>query len=295
MTEFDSSIEKRSAELLSAEEEIELSKRIRAGKEAEEVLAEAGFLPEAERLDLEKTVEDGESAYEKLVLSNRRLAKKFAAETARKNPNGLNDDDDYYQVAVGAISAAARSFDWQRGCRFSTYAWQSMKREMIRENARMGYAVSLPEDKLSQIAALKAQVDEKGFDEAVKALGIAPDIAGGLLRAASCSDSLQDPISDEDPDTVYGDTIPDLNAISAEEIEARIDRAESLRKARLAFSQLPEDEQVLMKGRLGFDGPPKPMKDFVGTVAKSISGVQKKELAAKKHLREIYLSLPTAG
>ena len=43
---------------------------------------------------------------------------------------------------------------------------------------------------------------------------------------------------------------------------------------------------------MGFFGATQPMRAFVGTAAKSVSGVQKKQIAAEKHLRELYYSLP---
>ena len=46
---------------------------------------------------------------------------------------------------------------------------------------------------------------------------------------------------------------------------------------------------------MGFYGNPQPLKAFVGTAAKSISDVQKKQIAVVKHLRELYDSLPLAG
>lgn len=63
----------------------------------------------------------------------------------------------------------------------------------------------------------------------------------------------------------------------------------------MALEALPDDERNILKGRMGYFGEPQPLSSFVGTTAKSISGVQKKQIAALKHLRELYYGLPLAG
>ena len=61
------------------------------------------------------------------------------------------------------------------------------------------------------------------------------------------------------------------------------------------YEALSDDERTLLKGRMGFFGEQQTLKSFVGTAAKSVSGVQKKQIAAENHLRELYFSLPLAG
>ena len=72
--------------VLSADEEIELSKRILAGEAAKTTLSTTENLTQADRTTLEQTARDGDLAYEQLVLSNMPRASKIAAEAFRKNP-----------------------------------------------------------------------------------------------------------------------------------------------------------------------------------------------------------------
>ena len=192
------------------------------------------------------------------------------------------------------ICSCAWTYDWKIGCRFGTYVHRCLQHEMMRENARMGYALRIPEENLSQLSALRRESEDFGVDTAARNLGMTADSAARLLLAGSLSRSLQDPVNTDDPDLELGDTIADAQALTAEEIEERIDREEMLKKLRIAFSALPENERSLLLGRMGFGGEQVPMRAFVGTVAGSICGVQKKQIAAEKHLRELYFSLPMA-
>ena len=275
-------------EKLSAEEERDLSIKILAGEEAKKQLGDRSDLSEAERQKLLNTIASGENAFDTLVLANWPRAHKTAAETYRKNQFGLNECEDYEQTALTVICRCARTYDWKLGCRFSTYVHRSLTNEMMRENAKYRYAVRIPEENLPAVRRLKTKAADG--DEISKAAGSSD------MMDAVCSIplSLQSPLSQDETDIELGDTIPDPAALTAEEVGDRIDLDAQIKRAREAFSRLSEDERNLLKGRLGFDGEQLPLRAFVGTTAKSVSGVQKKQIAAVKHLREIYFSLPMA-
>lgn len=276
-------------EELSFEKEIELSKRILAGNMAKRELLENDALQENERSSLNEVVRDGYMAYEQLVLANIPRAMKIAMETWKKNPFGLNDIDDYRQTAMKVICVCAWTYDWQNGSRFGTYVHNSLKNEMIRENARTGYAVRISENDLCRLNVMKRRKKDKEFSDVDKNIRISIE---KLIASCSFSKSLEEPVSDEDSDIEFGETIADQSAITAEMIEEEIIEHVKISKLKEALAALPEDERTLLKGRMGFEGEPQPLKAYVGVYAKSISGVQKKQIAAEKHLREIYKSLP---
>ena len=280
---------------LSADEEKELSKQILAGEAAKESLSNNADLSDTEKSALTDIIEAGDRAYDRLVLANLPRAAKIAAETLRKNPCGLNDFYDYRQTAMKVICSCARTYDWKLGCRFGTYVHRSLQHEMMRENAKTGYALRIPEENLPQLGSLKRLAESGGINEAAKELNLTAETAGRLLWAGSSNKSLQDPVSAEDPETELGEMIADAAAMTADEIEDRIDRETQMTNLYKAFSGLPENERDLLKGRMGFDGDPLPMKAFVGTAAKSISGVQKKQIAAMNHLLALYFNLPLAN
>ena len=279
---------------LSAGEEKELSKQILAGNEAKAALTCEKPMSESERDALKTVIEKGAAAYERLIMENLPRAYQFAYEAYRKNAFGLNEKADYFQTAMKVICSCAGTFDWQMGCRFGTYVHRCMKNELLRENARNGYAVRIPEENLQKLGVLKRLNAEMGIDRAAAALGISADLAASILAAGTVSKSLQEPVNWEDPDTELGDCIADAYAMTADEIESGIDREQNLEKLRAAFSMLDPDEKVLLKGRFGLGTDQLPMRAFIGTVAKSVSGVQKKQEAAEKHLRELFFSLPMA-
>ncbi len=290
-----SSTDAYSRKYLTREEETALSKLILAGEEAKKELSENKTLQDDELTALAETVKNGEAAWEHLVLANSRRAMKFAADTRKKNPFGLNDIEDYYQAAMRVICVCARTFDWRKKCRFSTFVHLCLQNEMLRENARTGYALRIPEHSLNQLSSLKKNAETMNMADAAADAGMTQDAAEKLLLMCKTGKSLQAPLDAEEPDTEFGDMLPDPYAVTSEDIEDRIELEEKLARLALAFCFLSEDEKTLLRGRMGFDGTVLPMRAFVGTIAESVSGVQKKQLAAQKHLREIYESLPLAG
>lgn len=274
---------------LSFEEETALSKKILAGEAAKRELAGNSALGKNEREALNDAVSDGEQAYERLVLANLPRAVKIAVSTWKKNPFGLNDVDDYRQTAMKVICTCARTYDWRMGCRFGTYVHNSLKNEMLRENARTGYALRIPEDELCRLNDLRRLKDKRKTDDLS---GKAGKSAEKLLLSTGICRSLEEPVSPEEDDTEFGEMIADPKAVTAEMIEDDIIVRCRIAKLMDALAALPEDEQDLLRGRMGFDGDPRPLKAYVGVYAGSVSGVQKKQLAAEKHLKEIYEGLP---
>ena len=274
---------------LSFEQEIDLSKKILAGETAKRKLSENDALPENERESLNDAINDGDRAYEQLVLANMPRAMKTALATWRKNPYGRNDINDYHQTAMKVICMCARTYDWRMGCRFGTYVHKSLKNEMMRENARTGYALRIPEEELCRLNTLRRQKDNGEINDLADK---ARKSAEKLLLSCSSSKSLEEPLNNEEADTEFGETIADPTAVTAQMIEEEITNCLQISQLKDALAALPEDEQVLLKGRMGFDGEPLPLKAFVGIYAKSISGVQKKQQAAEQHLKEIFSSLP---
>lgn len=274
---------------LTFDEEIELSKRILAGEAARHEIAENGAPVKQNLSILNRTVRDGELAFEQLVTANMPRAMKMAMEAWKKNPFGINDIDDYRQTALKVICGCARTYDWRMGCRFGTYVHNSLKNEMIRENARTGYAIKIPEENLCRLNKLRRQKAENQLGDLAEN---ERKSAEKLLAFCSVSKSLEEPAAGEDADVEFGEMIADPAAVSAGMIEDEIFDDFQFSKLRDALAALPEDERSLLKTRMGFDGEPQPLKAFVGIYAKSISGAQKKQIAAEKHLKEIFNSLP---
>ncbi len=104
---------------LDAEKEVELAQRIKAGRDAEEKLAEGGQnLTTDERIDLEWTAEDGTRAKNDLLAANLRLVVSLCK---RYTGRGMPFLDLIQEGNLGLIRAVEK-FDYTKGYRFRTYS-----------------------------------------------------------------------------------------------------------------------------------------------------------------------------
>jgi RNA polymerase primary sigma factor len=104
---------------LDPEQETALARRIEAGRDAEEKLADgAGELTPEQRLDLERIAEDGAHAKNHLLEANLRLV----VGLARRNTGRGMPFLDLIQEGNLGLTRAVEKFDHTKGYRFSTYA-----------------------------------------------------------------------------------------------------------------------------------------------------------------------------
>ena len=104
--------------LLTAEQEVDLAKRIEAGLFAEHKLETATGLDEDCRRDLELVAEDGRRAKAHMLEANLRLVVSVAK---KYSDRGLSLLDVVQEGNLGLIRAVEK-FDYHRGYKFSTYA-----------------------------------------------------------------------------------------------------------------------------------------------------------------------------
>jgi len=111
-------IELPEALLLSAEDEVELARRIEAGVFAEHLIPRCPdwTTPGA----LMAVVDDGTQAWQHFYTANLRLAALVAHRTARRFQV---DADDIIQECCLSLGRAIMAWDYMRGTRFSTLAW----------------------------------------------------------------------------------------------------------------------------------------------------------------------------
>jgi RNA polymerase primary sigma factor len=105
-------------ELLKAEEEVDLAKRIEAGVFAQERLDSGDELDEKLYRELRWIAEDGRRAKDHLIEANLRLVVPLAK---RHIGNGMDLIDLIQEGNLGLMRAAAK-FDFTKGYKFSTYA-----------------------------------------------------------------------------------------------------------------------------------------------------------------------------
>ena len=200
-------------ELLNENEEIELSKTIQLGKQAEskqKALENDPYLQE----DLEKLyydVESGIQARDALINSNLRLV----IHIARKYQGiGLPLEELIQEGNLGLIHAA-ENYNYIKGSRFSTYATKCIKRAIINGLNERGRAIRLPGNAISSVRKVKVAekelTNELGrtptLDELAYALKISAEEVETILNYTQSVVSLDSNIGDDH--TTLGDLVSD--------------------------------------------------------------------------------------
>ena len=136
--------------LLTAEQEVDLAKRIEAGLYAEHKLENELDLDEAYRLDLEAVAEDGRRAKAHMLEANLRLVVSVAK---KYSDRGLTLLDVVQEGNLGLIRAVEK-FDYTKGYKFSTYAMWWIRQAIQRGFADSARTIRLPVHVLEMLSKL---------------------------------------------------------------------------------------------------------------------------------------------
>ncbi|NPA27086.1 MAG: sigma-70 family RNA polymerase sigma factor [Chloroflexi bacterium] len=236
--------------LLTAEEEVELAKRIEAGREARAELARGNVSPKR-REELRRIIEDGWKAREKLITANSRLvisvAKKYVG-------RGVPFLDLIQEGNIGLIRAT-KKFDYRRGHKFSTYATWWIRQAVTRAIADQGRTIRVPVhmgDQINKLLRTQHQLTQKlgrepTVEELAEELGIPPKKVEYMMQVARHPLSLEMPTDDEE-NAVLGDFIKDEGAQAPDENAAQVMLREQLEKI---LSELPPREVRILQLRYG--------------------------------------------
>jgi RNA polymerase primary sigma factor len=126
--------------LLSAEQEVDLSKRIEAGMFAEHILDSGAELTPEYKRELQALVGEYKAAKQQMVSANLRLAVSIAK---RYTGRGLLMLDLVQEGSLG-IMRAVEKFDYTKGYKFSTYATWWVRQTITRAIADQGSPLRLP-------------------------------------------------------------------------------------------------------------------------------------------------------
>ncbi|GIV74626.1 MULTISPECIES: RNA polymerase sigma factor RpoD [Caldilinea] len=200
--------------LLTAEEEVELAKRMERGREARKKLSE-GVEDWEERERLLWYVRDGQAAQEHLIKANSRLVVSVAKKYVGRGVPFL----DLIQEGNIGLIRAVKKFDYSRGYKFSTYATWWIRQAVTRAIADQGRTIRVPVHMYEQINRLtrtsRQLVQELGRDptteEIAEELGVSPRKVEHIMRVSQRPLSLEMPVGEEE-DSYLGDFIEDEDA-----------------------------------------------------------------------------------
>src|ERR1700677_3501824 len=278
--------------LLTAEQEVDLAKRIEAGLFAEhklETMALEGRagLDEAYRRDLELIAEDGRRAKAHMLEANLRLVVSVAK---KYSDRGLSLLDVVQEGNLGLIRAVEK-FDYTKGYKFSTYAMWWIRQAIQRGFADSARTIRLPVhvlEMLSKLSRVERDMHQKlGREPTPEELAVeldrTPDQIEELLRTSRQPISLDSTIG-EDGETSIGDLIEDVDAPEASELVDRQLMAEQLRSA---LDALTPREATIMAMRFSlYDGNPHTLDEIgraLGLTRERIRQLEKQSLSKLRH------------
>jgi RNA polymerase primary sigma factor len=273
--------------LLTAEQEVELAKRIEAGLFAEHKLATESGLTKRYRADLELVAEDGRRAKAHMLEANLRLVVSVAK---KYSDRGLSLLDVVQEGNLGLIRAVEK-FDYTKGYKFSTYAMWWIRQAIQRGFADSARTIRLPVhvlEMLSKLSRVERDMHQKlGREPTPEELAVeldrTPDQIEELLRTSRQPISLDSTIG-EDGETSIGDLIEDTDAPEASELVDRQLMADQLRHA---LDALSPREATIMSMRFGlYDGNPHTLDEIgkaLGLTRERIRQLEKQSLSKLRH------------
>ncbi|RIS67164.1 sigma-70 family RNA polymerase sigma factor [Mycobacteroides abscessus] len=239
--------------LLTAEDEVELAKRIEAGLYAQHLLDTKKRLGEARKKDLAVIVREGNAARSHLLEANLRLVVSLAK---RYTGRGMPLLDLIQEGNLGLIRAMEK-FDYAKGFKFSTYATWWIRQAITRGMADQSRTIRLPVhlvEQVNKLARIKRELHQRlgreaSDEELAEESGIPVEKIGDLLDHSRDPVSLDMPVG-TDEEAPLGDFIEDTEAMSAENAVI----AELLHSdVRSVLATLDEREQQVIRLRYGLD------------------------------------------
>lgn len=238
-----------SSRFLTAEEEVELGRRMELGRRALRELEEG--VPRSEEHD--RIIERGRNAKETMIMANLRLVLHIA-----KPYVGLSDLslDDLFQEGVMGLMRAADKYDHTLGYKFSTYATWWIKQSITRSLADRGTTIRLPVHVYDNVLRLKRAhklLGQAHPERRTSMAELADELAWTIDKvhfiqqiAAFVPASLDERINEHDDLTLIDTLVSGLPSP-----EEHLDHADLARCIDGALSGLKERESKVLRLRFG--------------------------------------------
>ena len=269
--------------LLTAEQEVSLSKRIERGRKAREAMARG----DGNRSNLRLFIEDGWAAREHLITANSRLvisvAKKYMG-------RGVPFLDLIQEGNIGLIRAA-KKFDYRRGHKFSTYATWWIRQAVTRAIADQGRTIRVPVhmgDQINRLLRTSHQLTQllgrdPTTEELAESLSVTPKKVENMIQVARRPISLETP-TDEEEDSILSDFIQDEESPAPTEVVTNSLLREQLRDV---LHTLPPREVRILQLRYGLhDGQSYTLEEVgrkMGVTRERVRQIEAQALSRLRH------------
>ena len=240
-------------DLLTADEEKDLGKKIKAGIDAQQQLnATHSELDCSERRRLQRVAKEGEKAKDHMVRANLRLVVSVARRYDRKE---LQLADLIQEGNIGLMHAADK-YDFEKGFKFSTYATWWIRQSMTRALADQGRNIRIPGHMMEIVN--RVQRAERDLTAELGRLPTPEEVALrssltvekllDVMQLAIPTTSLDAPVGYNTDDLTVGDTIADSDENDPLGSTERAQLRDAVEKT---LGDLPEREKEIVAMRFG--------------------------------------------
>ena len=274
--------------LLTAQDEIDLAKRIERGYKAQERAEQPDVSQKSHRWQqsMRRLIFDGQSAREHLGRANTRLVVSIAK---RYMGQGLPFPDLIQEGNVGLMRAVDK-YDYRRGNRFSTYATWWIRQAITRALAQKTRTIRIPlhmTERIRQMYRVAQDLEQRHGrrptpEEIAESMDLPADTVRAMMDASQHAIALERPVG-EDGDSEFGDFIEDQDTPSPVESATQNLLEETIEEV---LGELTPRQSHILRLRFGLGGgEPHTLEEIANKFGLSRERIRQLEKEALRRLR----------